>query len=72
MSIFTKKVRRKIFVSKTKEMNRRQQRIPKCGGSSFVLLTKYYSRDQIKKDEMGSHMACMKKRNAGRILVGKP
>jgi hypothetical protein len=38
-----------------------------------LLLTKYNSNGQVKKDEMGRHVACIgKKGNAYRVLVGKP
>ena len=46
-----------------------------CTPSSLwcVLLTKYYSCDQIKKNEMGEHVARMGARTgAYRLLVGKP
>jgi hypothetical protein len=34
--------------------------------------SKYYSSDQIKKNEMGGHVALWDRRHAYRILVGKP
>jgi hypothetical protein len=38
-----------------------------------VLLTKYYSVDKIKKEEMGSALACVgARRGVYSILVGKP
>jgi len=38
-----------------------------------VLLTKYNSSDQIKKNEMGGNVTCMEDRNgACRVLMGKP
>jgi hypothetical protein len=38
-----------------------------------VLITKYYSGNQIEKNEMGGHVARMgEKRGAYRILVGRP
>lgn len=37
-----------------------------------LLLTKYSSGDQIKKNERAGHVECMGKRGIYRILVGKP
>jgi hypothetical protein len=42
-------------------------------GSLIVFLAIYYSGDQIEKNEMAEHVARMvKRRDAYRILVGKP
>ena len=39
----------------------------------IVLLTQYFSVDQIKKNKMAGHVACMgDKRGVYRVLVGKP
>jgi hypothetical protein len=45
-----------------------------CGKSKQpVLITKYYSGNQIEKNEVGGHVARMgKKRGTYRILVGRP
>jgi hypothetical protein len=41
--------------------------------SGPVLITKYYSGNQIEKNKMGGHVARMwEKKGAYRILVGRP
>jgi len=47
--MFGNRVLREMFGRKRKE----QQTGKKRGASGFVLLTKYYSGDQITEDEMG-------------------
>jgi hypothetical protein len=38
-----------------------------------AFLTKHHLGDQVRRNEMGGHVACMRKRRgAYRILVGKP
>jgi hypothetical protein len=37
------------------------------------LITKYFSGDQIEKNEMGGHVVCVgERRGVFRVLVGKP
>jgi hypothetical protein len=48
-------VLRRVFGPKREEVTGEWRRLLR----SFVILTKCYSGDQIKKAEMGGHLACM-------------
>jgi hypothetical protein len=61
-------VLRRIFGSKRNEVTGEWRRL-----HNEELLTKYYSGDQIKKNEMGGACStCGERRGAYRVLVGRP
>jgi hypothetical protein len=68
LRVFENRVLRKIFASKKDEVIGGFENTTLQGASRFVLLTKYYSSDKIKKNEVG--WACSTCGETGQVHTG--